>query len=1122
MTNVFAKLSPRQTKVVTGVAAALILLTIIWLLIPTTTKWLANRYLSDYDATLTAEEINPDLFPIGLALTDVQITQQDQSTFSLDRLSIGLDFWPLFTGEFHVNHILVDNFDIQITQTPDGWNVAGVPLPQSTSSQQDNSEASQQQEDESLAPSFLITNARLKDIQVQLNTERGQDVLAVQNLAVEQASHFDANWQGTFNLKALVNDAEATVDGTVTADREQVDTQMTISSAALSTNDIEHFLPASRPQFSAKNVTLSGNLDALYQFTQTPMLSIKAPRLALATEQVSYTDKTQQMGWQTLETDLSDITATMDNETDLSASANNTLKISGLNIASDSQQLSADQLTFNAELAFNKQQSNVTLEPSGATLTAKTLKGSLSGHELATETLSIDLADTQANVDMQSSTGTIETQLTITGNALSGHLASGDQASLETILFTSPLELTLSERGTLVNAAKATLTLGETRYDSEQLNAALNGLSFNVEQLALQQQDQGLSVGTEQLGLAIQKPTFKSSSLEASLADVALQLNDTSVRQGNNELAISAQSDLALKQLQATFKALPNNQPNTNVAFDSLALNSQVSWQQSAQQSLLQTANNTLNLDQVQVTQDETLNALLERLSFQNDTAQVTLPQDASMTLSSTNNNLVLAPFDSHLADGSTLLSWQGITLSSSSANLLDNGPDAKVSSLSIDQLVASQPDEESGLPALATFEKLRIQDLRARPEGLEIDTVQFDKLKAGMVLSQERSIANLTLPKWLQTNADDASNDNTSTEASANSQTTDNDQPVAVPYHIIINRLSLSPESSALFTDNGISPSLTRVLDIEKLLVENFNTRDKDQPAHIVLKARNGNYATIDSDISIHPMAQNLTMKATAKVREVELPPVSPYVSSALGYSINSGHLNMDLNLEANQGELDGNTNIVLRQFELGGKKDSNALLKVGAVPLDLAVDALKNRDNEIVLDLPMSGNIQNPDFQWQNFFLLPIRQGLFKASSAYLMQTFVPYANVITLVQFAGEQALKLRVEPLQFALGEEDITAPEQEAFIDQMITLMKDRKGAQLRACGVSVVRDIDEDTPYDSLTNEQRNELLQLADERAETLKDYLVDNGIQSSRVFLCSPSIDDDNNALPRVTFSF
>ena len=124
--------------------------------------------------------------------------------------------------------------------------------------------------------------------------------------------------------------------------------------------------------------------------------------------------------------------------------------------------------------------------------------------------------------------------------------------------------------------------------------------------------------------------------------------------------------------------------------------------------------------------------------------------------------------------------------------------------------------------------------------------------------------------------------------------------------------------------------------------------------------------------------------------------------------------------------------------------------------------------------------------------------------------------------LVQFAGEQALRLRVEPLQYALGEEDITAPEQEAFLDQMIKLMKDRKGAELKACGVSVVKDISEDKTYKSLTEDEKAELLELANQRAESLKRYLVDNGIQSSRVFLCSPSIEDDNNAAPHVTFTF
>ena len=1113
MTDLLAKLSTRQRKIFGSLGVILICLVLLWLLIPSVTKWLANRYLADHNATLVAETINPDLFPLGLELADVSIMQQDQPTLSLGELSIGLDFWPLFKGALHVNHILVNNFDIQVTQTAEGWNVAGVPLP---SGPTETAESSEAQSDSALAPSFLITDASLKDIQVRLNTERGQDILKIVNLGVEEASHHDANWNGIFNLTALVNDAEATLDGTISATSEQIDANMALSSAALSTNDIEHFLPPSRPQLSAQNVRLSGTLDALYQFNQAPLLRLTSPLLALSSDRVAFTQKHQEMGWEALHTELADATVTLDNRTDLRASADNTLSIKGLNISRDSEQLSARDLSLSSHINLEKQQSHIVLQQSKAQLQGSTLKGGLQGHQFDLNTLDIGVSDIALDFDSVNSTGTLESQLAVAGNDFNARLKQGEQASLKSVKLSTPFNLAISEQNQVVHTGKTSLMLGATHYRSDQLEAAIDSLALTLNQLALQQSDQ-LSIGSDALNLDIKNPTLRSNATDATLANISLKLTDSLIKQSTKELAVSGQSSLNATQLSAHLKALPKGQPNTQVAFDTLALDSQISWQQTPQQSLLQAAKSQLDLDQINVAQEKTLKASLAHLSLRNDTTQVTLPDQSATQVDTTNNTLTFAALNSELSDGSTLLNWRAFELISPTARLLKNGLSADVSRIKIEQLLASDPAQDTGLPALVGFDQLLINSTQLRPEGVHMKNVHFDTLKAGMVLSKDRKIANLTLPPTLQDN----SNVQT-TQANSPSKSDANKPATPLPYHVIVDQLTVSPGSSALFTDNGIQPSLTRVLDIEQLQVDNFNTRDKDQAAHIQLKARNGNYATIESDVTIRPMAPKLTLQATAKIREVELPPISPYVSSALGYTINSGHLNMDLDITSKQGELDGDSRIVLRQFDLGGKKDGNALLKVGAVPLDLAVDALKNRNNEIVLDLPMSGNIENPNFQWQSFFLLPIRQGLFKASSAYLMQTFVPYANVITLVQFAGEQALKLRVEPLQFALGEEDITAPEQEAFLDQMITLMKDRKGAQLRACGVSVVRDVDEDTPYDALTRDQRSELLELADERAETLKGYLVDKGIKSSRIFLCSPSIDDDNNALPRVTFSF
>ena len=302
---------------------------------------------------------------------------------------------------------------------------------------------------------------------------------------------------------------------------------------------------------------------------------------------------------------------------------------------------------------------------------------------------------------------------------------------------------------------------------------------------------------------------------------------------------------------------------------------------------------------------------------------------------------------------------------------------------------------------------------------------------------------------------------------------------------------------------------------------MRNLNTQKKDQATVLALKARNGKYATLQSDITVWPLADKLTMKSDLIIREAELPPYSSYIASVLGYQIDSGQLDLDLKLNSDSGVLNGSSHILLREFDLGGRQDSSTVIKAGAVPLNIAVSVLKDSDNNIDLDIPLSGDIENPAFGWQDFLLLPVRKALFSASSTYLMQTFVPYANVISIAQFAGDQLLKIRVEPLVFE-AEDDQLNDSQDAFLKQLVALMKDKKDSQLKACGVASYLDLGLEKPPVSIDNDTKEMASNLAQKRADHLKDYLVKEGISSSRIFLCSPEVDLSKNSKPRVELNF
>ncbi|MCO4786236.1 DUF748 domain-containing protein [Marinomonas atlantica] len=1120
MTNLFISMKPWQKKTLIISASTLVIMCTIWTLIPSITKWAANKYLSEYEGKLTATEINPDLFPIGLSLKDVAITVKEQQTLSLNELSIGLDFWPLFTGAFDVNHIIIDGFSMDADQNESGWVIAGIPIAKNDKDTQTeepkNSEAPQ---DNPIAPTFFIHNVSINNTSVRLNTLAGDDQLAITSLNISEVSHDTFNWRGVFDLEAKINDGTAKIEGDITANKEQLNASIDIGNIQLSSSDINHFLPQNIGYYSVSEVSLEGQTTATYHFNNSPKLSFSSPLITLDSQAFSFSDQDKKAAWQTLETEISDVSIDMNSASEINLNANTGLKFTGLELSYGDQSLQADNLAFSNNLEASKKGDSLEIKKGDSKLTLTKASAKSGGNQINLAEASASISSLLAKLSVPEATGDISGTIDISTNNLSGQLSDNSEADLEAFKMSAPVNVNLTKSSKTAVLKTFDLSLDNASFEKNDLNAQLASFGAQLANIALKQSDNGISVNSNRSDLAFKQANLTSKDITGSLDLLAINLSKTSVQQSDESLKVVSDTAVTSQSLNTTLRNLPNTQPETTLKYDTFDFKNQVSWQQSSDKSALNAKQNALNIDNVSVDQNDTMTSLLDTIKIKNDAVTVTLNQNQMTDLKADNSEIALGKLSAKLPDGGTLLSWKDFQVSSSQASFNKNGAVASLESISIKNLIASEPKLESGLPPLGKFEKLLVSNVDLRTQGVLIDSVKIDKLITGIALTESRNVANLILPNSVKSAKEDTEKNNNPVEDKATSgqKSIENKEP----FYAVINTAEVSTDSQFSFSDQGITPTLSRVLDIEQLTVTNFNTRSQGEKAHILLKAKNGNYATIESDISIVPTADRLTMTAKAKIREVELPPISPYVSNALGYRINSGQLNMDLDLKSTEGELDGNTHIVLRQFDLGGEKSSNTVLKVGVIPLNLAVDTLKNRDDNIILDLPMSGDIANPTFQWQNFFLLPIRQGLFKASSSYLIQTFVPYANVISFVQFAGEQALKLRVEPLTFDYGSSDINS-SQESFLDQLVKLMKDRDNAELRACGFGVPKDLDEETPPKNLSGDDQQALLQLANQRAESLKAYLVEADIKSSRIFLCSPSIDSSRKEQPRVELNF
>ncbi|MEL7043848.1 MAG: DUF748 domain-containing protein, partial [Pseudomonadota bacterium] len=96
-------------------------------------------------------------------------------------------------------------------------------------------------------------------------------------------------------------------------------------------------------------------------------------------------------------------------------------------------------------------------------------------------------------------------------------------------------------------------------------------------------------------------------------------------------------------------------------------------------------------------------------------------------------------------------------------------------------------------------------------------------------------------------------------------------------------------------------------------------------------------------------------------RFRGVDIATMSPYSGTYAGYAIDSGTLSLDLRYALAGQALDGDNRIIISQMKLGEPVESELAVEV---PLKLGLALLTDSQGVIDLDVPVSGNVDDPEF--------------------------------------------------------------------------------------------------------------------------------------------------------------
>lgn len=163
-------------------------------------------------------------------------------------------------------------------------------------------------------------------------------------------------------------------------------------------------------------------------------------------------------------------------------------------------------------------------------------------------------------------------------------------------------------------------------------------------------------------------------------------------------------------------------------------------------------------------------------------------------------------------------------------------------------------------------------------------------------------------------------------------------------------------------FVDQYINPNFKSELKDIELKISGFST-EETEPADISLTGKVEGIFPMEITGKMNILPEEKYADLNLVLSGYDLPPLTPYAGKYLGYTLEKGKLYLDSEYEISGNKLDGKNQIILDQLTLGDKIESP---QATSLPVKFVTDFLKNREGRIKLDIPVSGDLQDPEFEF------------------------------------------------------------------------------------------------------------------------------------------------------------
>lgn len=237
--------------------------------------------------------------------------------------------------------------------------------------------------------------------------------------------------------------------------------------------------------------------------------------------------------------------------------------------------------------------------------------------------------------------------------------------------------------------------------------------------------------------------------------------------------------------------------------------------------------------------------------------------------------------------------------------------------------------------------------------------------------------------------------------------------------------------QSKLYFEDRTLEvPFITEITDL-KGFVSKINTQN-NTISDLSVNGVIDKYATANIDAKVNLNNVKILSDIDFKIKNLPIKSFTPYSKKYIAQDLDGGKLDVNLKYNIENSNLDAKNNVLITKIELGKKyEDENAT----SLPLGIAIALLEDTNDKIEINLPVTGNLDDPEFS-----IAPI---VWKAFTNLILKAITaPFSLLGAIFDFGDDE-----INKLSFQFNETTIT-PIQKETLDKLVKVLTNRPNMAL--------------------------------------------------------------------------